>query len=351
MKEIVLIQKNNFEIQTREDPLPIGNQLRIRVKASGINFADIMARKGMYPDRPTLPCVVGYEVSGTVDAVGSDADSSMVGQDVIAVTKFKGYADTVIVEKHHCVLKPKKLGFIEAASIPVVFLTAWMLIYVQGGLRKGQTILIQNAGGAVGLAAIDISKHIGAITIGTASARKHEFLKNRGLDHVIDYRTENVTNRVLNLTNGLGVDLIIDPIGDNWKANYGLLRQGGRIGFFGASTIVGLGDVNICSKIIGLVAFFFSLPKWSPLDLMEKNRGVFGLNLARMWEDDRLNDMFQTIIDGSDQGWVRPYVDAVFEFSEVSEAHEYIENRKNTGKVILVPTKEAKSDWSNSKNK
>jgi NADPH:quinone reductase-like Zn-dependent oxidoreductase len=339
MIEIVLVSDNKFEVQTREDPEPVANQVRIRVKASGINFADIMARKGMYPDRPSTPCVVGYEVSGTIDKVGPDADSSLVGKDVVSLTKFKGYADTVITEQHHCVIKPKNLSFVDAASIPVVFLTAWMLIYVQGGLRQGQTILIQNAGGAVGLAAIDIAKHIGAISIGTASGRKHEFLKKRGLNYAIDYRTEDVSKRVMELTKNVGVDLIIDPVGDSWQQNYNLLRHGGRIGFFGASTLSDLGGSNIISKLFGLVKFFFSLPRWSPLALMDVNRGVFGLNLARMWNDDRLNAMLQTMVDGHKEGWVRPHVDKVFAFDQVMDAHMYIENRQNIGKVILVPTK------------
>jgi NADPH:quinone reductase-like Zn-dependent oxidoreductase len=163
---------------------------------------------------------------------------------------------------------------VEAASIPVVYLTAWMLLYEAGGLRKGQTVLIQNAGGGVGLAAIDIAEHIGAISIGTASGHKHEFLKKRGLHHAIDYRNENIHDRVMQITGGVGVDLIIDPIGgDSWKKNYKLLRAGGRVGFFGASTVTTFGS-NIFSKICGLISFFFQIPKWSPLDLMSTNRGV-----------------------------------------------------------------------------
>jgi NADPH:quinone reductase-like Zn-dependent oxidoreductase len=117
------------------------------------------------------------------------------------------------------------------------------------------------------------------------------------------------------------------------------------MGFFGASTISGLGDQNIFSKLLGLILFFFSLPRWSPLDLMNKNRGVFGLDLNKMWDDDRLNDMLQEMANGYETGWVRPHVDSVFEFEQIHEAHQYIEHRKNIGKVILVPTKEAQLEW------
>ncbi|KAJ3209327.1 hypothetical protein HDU67_006267 [Dinochytrium kinnereticum] len=350
MREIVITKAGGPEVlkvAERADPSPGKGEIRIRVKASGINFADIMARLGLYPDAPPLPTVVGYEVSGVVDAVGEGVASEWSGKEVISFTRFKGYADTVIAKIDYVIEKPAGLSFVDAASIPVVYLTAWMLIVHSGGLRKNQTLLIQNAGGGVGLAAIDIAKHIGAKTIGTASAKKHAFLKERGLDHAIDYRNEDFVAEVKKITNGKGVDLIIDPIGgDSWDKNYSILRSGGRIGCFGASVLQEAGSKSLPMKLMGVASFFYNIPKWSPLTLMDHNKGVFGVNLGHMWDEaEMLMDWFREIMDGVKEGWVRPCVDTVFDFDHVGDAHKFIEGRNNIGKVILVPTAEEVTAW------
>src|SRR5262249_25906470 len=135
-----------------------------------------------------MPCVVGYEVAGIVEAVGEAVDKSLTGRSVFALTRFNGYADLVTVPASQVFDKPDSLTFEQAAAIPVNYLTAYALIVVMGSLRPDESILIHNAGGGVGLAAIDIAKKIGATTYGTASSGKHSFLKDRGLDHAIDYR-------------------------------------------------------------------------------------------------------------------------------------------------------------------
>lgn len=211
-----------------------------------------------------------------------------------------------------------------------------------GGLRKGQTILIQNAGGGVGLAALDIAIHLGATTIGTSSSGKHEFLKKRGIDYCIDYRNDNVHDKVMEFTKNLGVDLVIDPIGGkSWNENIKLLRPGGKLGIFGASSMVDAGAKNILSLALHiLVYFFFKIPKWSPLDLMNMNKGVFGVNLGDLIDDPLPQEWFKDILDGVEKGWVRPFVDSAFAFEDAGRSHEYIESRKNTGKVVLVPTQD-----------
>ena len=177
-------------VREAPDPQAAPDTLRIRVRASGINFADILARKGLYPDAPKLPCVVGYEVSGTVDAVGDGVDAAWIGKDVFALTRFGGYADVVVVPLRQVFEKPALLTHEQAAAIPVNYLTAWQLLVTMGALSKHDTVLIHNAGGGVGLAAIDIARQIGARIIGTASSGKHAFLKQRGLHEAIDYRTQ-----------------------------------------------------------------------------------------------------------------------------------------------------------------
>ncbi|NIA31945.1 MAG: zinc-binding dehydrogenase, partial [Actinobacteria bacterium] len=271
-----------FRIKESTDPEPGHGQVLIRVKAAGVNFADILARQGLYPDAPKPPCVVGYEVAGIIEKTGDGVDDSLKNKSVLALTKFGGYADVVVVPTAQIFPLPKKLTFEQAACIPVNYLTAYQLIAVMGGLRREETVLIHNAGGGVGLAAHDIAKNIGAKVFGTASAHKHDFLKQRGFDKVIDYRTVDWEDQVLKLTQGRGVELVIDPLGGkSWKKSYRVLRPTGRLGIFGVSTVtesVLLGPLKFTKILSGM-------PRFNPLGLMNVNKGVFGVNLAHLWKE------------------------------------------------------------------
>lgn len=317
------------------DRAPQAAELRIRVRASGVNFADIMARRGLYPDAPKLPCVVGYEVSGVVDAVGPDARADWLGREVFALTRFGGYADTVVVPQAQVFAKPAALSHEQCAAIPVNYLTAWQLLVVVGALKAGETVLIHNAGGGVGLAAIDIARHVGARIIGTASAGKHAFLKARGLDAAIDYSVGDWRPELMRLTEGRGAELILDPLGGaHWKKSYRALRHSGRLGMFGISTAT----ESRLPWPLNLVALAGSLPWFNPLPLMNDNRGVFGVNLGHLWHEvDKIRLWADALVAGVADGWVRPHVDRVFPLADAGAAHAYIEARRNTGKVVLEP--------------
>jgi synaptic vesicle membrane protein VAT-1 len=282
MRAIVTTRNGDVDVmkvEKRPDPIPAKGQVLIRVKAAGLNFADILARQGLYPDGPPKPCIMGYEVSGIVEAVGAEVDQTLVGQPIIAMTRFGGQAELVAVPFAQTFEKPDMLSFEQGAAIPVNYLTAWALLVTMGGLKKGEAVLIHNAGGGVGLAALDVAKHIGAVTYGTASARKHSFLKQRGLDHAIDYRDQDWLPVLMDLTKGRGVELAIDPLGGaSWKKTYRALRTTGRMGVFGISTASASG---IRGKLRALKAML-QTPKFHPLGLMSRNKGVFGLNLGHM---------------------------------------------------------------------
>ena len=323
-------------LQLREaaDPQPLAGELRVRVRTSGINFADILARKGLYPDAPKLPAVVGYEVAGVVDAVGAHVDPGWAGKEVVSLTRFRGYADTVVVPATQTFEKPACLSFEQAAAIPVNYLTAWQLLVVMGALKPDETVLIHNAGSGVGLAAIDIARHIGATILGTASAGKHGFLKLRGLHEAIDYTAVDWTREVARLTDGRGVELITDPLGGaEWKKSYGALRHTGRLGMFGASTATE-------SRLPGplkLLSVGLRMPWFNPVGLMNLNRAVFGVNLGHLWhEAPKIQTWMNAVLEGVRDGWVRPHVDKTFPLAGAHEAHAYIEARKSTGKVVLV---------------
>ena len=324
-----------MRVEERPDPQPKSGQVTVRVKAAGLNFADILARQGLYPDGPPKPCVMGYEVSGTIESVGPGIDPDLAGRPVIAMTRFGGQAELVAVSFAQTFDKPDSLTFEEAAAIPVNYLTAWALLVTMGGLKKDEAVLIHNAGGGVGLAALDIAKHIGARTFGTASAGKHEFLRARGLDHPIDYREQDWLPVLMSLTDNRGVELIIDPLGGpNWKKSYRALRPTGRMGVFGMSVASASG---ITGKVRALKAIL-AMPRFNPIGLMNRNKGVFGLNLGHMWgEGEKIAGWTREIMTGVAEGWIKPHVDRAFPFDQIQEAHTYIESRRNTGKVVLVP--------------
>src|ERR1044071_1810417 len=338
MRQIVTTGTGDIDVlkvQEKPHPAPGPDEVVIRVRAAGLNFADILARQGLYPDSPPKPCVVGYEVSGVVEHLGEGVNQELLGKSVVAMTRFGGQSELVAVKATQMFQKPAVLTFEQGAAIPVNYLTAYALLVVMGSLHAGESVLIHNAGGGVGLAALDIAKKIGAVTYGTASPSKHKFLRERGLDHPIDYRKQDWLPVLQQLTNGRGVDLITDPIGGaHWKKSYAALRHTGRLGMFGVSTA----SANGFTGKVKMLKAAIQTPWFHAFPLLNKNRGVFGLNLGHMWhEPEKVAVWMRDILRGVDEEWIRPHVDQAFAFDDVGKAHRYMEERKNIGKVILTP--------------
>jgi len=326
-------------LQVREapDPEPKAGELRIRVEASGVNFADIMGRMGMYPDLPGIPIVVGYEVGGRVERVGDGVGGDWVGRDVFAMTRFGGYSDVVCVPENQVFVRPTGMSAAEGAALPVNYFTAYMLVIAMGGLKRGETMLVHSAGGGVGIAATQLAKHIGATVIGTASTSKHEFLRGIGVDHLIDYRREDFEKRTMDVTRGRGVELILDAVGgDSFKKGYRLLAATGRLGMFGMSSAA----TGKERSLVSLLRTVASMPwlQFTPVSLIDQNKGVFGVNLGHMWSEvDRIRAWAGHLLELWSEGVVKPHVDKVFSFAEAAAAHHYIQDRKNLGKVVLTP--------------
>ena len=338
MRQIVMTKNGGVEVlklHESDDPQPGKREVKISVKAAGINFADILARKGIYPDAPKKPCVVGYEVSGLIESVGEGVDPSMVGNSVIAVLRFGGYAEKVIAPASYVFEKPGSLSFEQGAAVPVNYLTAYQLLIVMGGLKRGDRLLIHNAGSGVGLAALDMAKYVGALPYGTSSARKHEFLLSKGFMAMIDYRTGDWLKEAQKMTEEQGFDMIIDPIGGkNTKMSYRALARTGRLGLFGISTAT----QTKWSVKANLVKTVLKMPRFHPVRLMNANKGIFGVNIGHMWGiEEKMRPWMMEILKGVEQGWVKPHVDNIFPFEKAGEAHSYIEKRLNIGKVVLVP--------------
>jgi NADPH:quinone reductase-like Zn-dependent oxidoreductase len=323
-----------LEVREAKDPVPGDEEVRIRVRAAGINFADLMARVGLYPDAPPLPCVVGYEVSGVVDAVGAKVKGLTTGDRVFGMPRFGGYTDTLVLNQAQVFVMPATMSFEEAAALPVVYLTAHHMMMYTGNLRRGSSVLVHSAAGGVGLAAIDLAKMRGCQVYGIASKGKHEFIRERGCQFTIDNDADYVAE-VRALTQGKGVDLVLDPVGGkSWTDGYELLRPGGRLVCFGMSSAAS----GKKRSLIHAVSQVIRVKKWSPMSLMDHNRAVAGVNMGHLFgELDMLREQFLDLIKFYEDGAIKPHVDRTFLFSEAAQAHHYLHDRKAKGKVLLVP--------------
>ena len=292
---------------------------------------------GLYPDLPALPVVVGYEVAGRVDAIGDGVDAAWLDRDVFAMTRFGGYADVVCVPSNQAFVRPAGMSAEQGAAIPINYFTAWQLVVVMGALRAGETMLVHSAGGGVGIAATQIAKHIGAQVIGTASTAKHAQLRALGADHLIDYRSEDFEARTREIMAGRGVELVLDAVGGaSFKKGYRLLAPTGRLGMFGISSAA----TGKERSIVSMLQTVASMPwfQFTPVALINHNKGVFGVNLGHLWNEfERIRGWSDSLLDLWSQGVVRPQIARTFGFEEAAAAHHYIQDRKNIGKVLLVP--------------
>ncbi len=326
-----------LELREVSDPLPKDSEVRIRVEATGINFADIMGRMGLYPDLPPMPVVPGYEVAGRVDCVGKQVETDWIGRDVLAMTQFGGYSDVVCVPENQVYTRPPGMSAIEGAALPVNYLTAFQLIEVMGSLRKGDRILIHSAGGGVGIAAIQLAKRIGAQIIGTASAGKHDFLKSAGVAHCIDYTTQDFEARVLEVTGGRGVELALDAVaGSSFSKSFNVLSPTGRLGMFGMSAAATGKRKSYFKAARAMLKT--PLLKFNPITLLNENKGVFGVNAGHLWDqNERVSGWMEALLDYYRKDEIRPVVAQTFPLDQAAIAHHFIQDRKNIGKVLLIP--------------
>lgn len=329
----------NMVVEERPDPAVGPGEVRIAIKAAGINFAELLARSGVYPDAPKPPSVLGYEVAGEVESLGEGAEGFAVGDAVFAPTLFGGQAELVTVPAGDVYAKPERLSFEKAAALPVNYCTALAALVEMGGLHEGQRVLIHAAAGGVGTAAIQIATGIGAEIFGTASPGKHDALRVMGVDHPIDYRNDDFEKVVNEITSGEGVDLIMDATGPtNFRKDYRILRPGGKLIMFGLSEVQGAKGFLDRRTIGALVRMpLATAPWWKSLAVISENKGVFGLNLLDWWKKEGLTRLGAMMESRLEAGQFDPVISKTFTFDEAPEAHLFIESRQNIGKVLLVP--------------
>ncbi len=259
----------------------------------------------------------------------------------MAGTRFGGQAELVTVPAAQVLPLPERLSFEQGAAFPVNYGTAYAALTIMGGMRAGDRVLIHAAAGGVGISATQLARNAGAEIFGTSSPSKHEAIRAQGVAHAIDYRGQDFEAEVMRITGGEGVDLIIDALGPtSFRKDYRLLRSGGRLVMYGLSESSSAGARNLPATLKALAKMpLATMPWWKSLALMSENKGVFGLNMLSWWDRegslDRLTEPLRADLDAAR---LEPVVAASFPFERAGEAHEFIAQRRNVGKVVLFPS-------------
>ncbi|HEV2076137.1 MAG TPA: medium chain dehydrogenase/reductase family protein [Thermoleophilaceae bacterium] len=338
MRALVLTRHGGpevLEVHKQPDPEPRLGQVRIAVRAIGVNFAELMARVGLYPDAPKPPCVLGYEVAGEVEAIGDSVDGVAVGDRVVAGTRFGGYAERVVAAAEELVPLPEGWSFEEGAALPVNYATAYAGLVRYGALRQGERVLLHAAAGGVGIAATQIATHLGAEVFGTASASKHEAIRGYGVRHPIDYRSEDFVRAVRRATGERQpLDLVMDAVGgSSYRRSFSLLRAGGRLVCFGASSAVS-GDRR---DLVATARSLLGTPWFNALRLSSASKAVIGLNVLTLWDSKgTLDELVRPLTELVEAGAIRPVVAEAFPLERGGEAHRFMQERRNVGKVVLT---------------
>jgi synaptic vesicle membrane protein VAT-1 len=331
---------NVLEVRESAAAEPKQGQVRVRVKAAGLNFAEVMARQGLYPDAPKPPCVVGYEGAGVVDALGPGVTSPAPGTRVLYLTRFGGHASSVVTAAEQVLPIPERMSFETAAALPVVYLTAYHMLFRIARLRGGEHVLVHMAAGGVGTAALQLCRTLPDVTTyGTASKSKHDVVREHGCTHPIDYKNQDYVMEVRRLSGGRGMDLVLDPLGGvDWKKGYSLLAPTGLLIAFG------LANANTGGKrrILHVLKQLAQVPRFNPMKLMSDNKAVAGVNMGHLFgELELLGGELVELMKLYEASKIEPLIGARFPFSRVADAHAELEYGKNVGKVVLVPD----SDW------
>ena len=335
MKQLVIPRYGPPEVlEVREAPEPRveAGTVRIRVHAAGVNFSDLLARQGLYPDAPKPPCTIGYEVAGAVDAVGEGVTTLRRGDLVVATTRFGGQSELVVAPASAVFPLPTGWTFEQGAAFPVVYLTAHHLLVRVAAVQRGETVLVHAAAGGVGLAVAEWGRILGFRVLGLASSPKHEILRQYGVEP-LDGRDPRWFEAVRSAAPH-GVDVVLDGVGgDSWRHGYRLLAPAGRLVCYGASVLSKGSKRNLLRTVWRVLRF----PRFGPMALMNDNRSVAGVNLGHLWKERTLlQPQIAALLDYAREGKFTPRVDRAFPLAEAPAAHRYIHERRNIGKVVLT---------------
>jgi len=313
----------------RPEPSPDAGEILIDVRAAGVNFADILARMGFYRAAPAPPCVLGFEVAGTVIAVGDTSSGFAPGDRVAAVTRFGGYAERVAVGADQAVPLPPSWSFEEGAGLLVTHATAWTALVRCCRLMAGERVLVHAAGGGVGLAAVRLASNLGATVYGTASRWKHSAILAEGAHVCLDRQDRGWAR-------GLPpFDVVIDGLGGrSFRRSFSLLGPGGRLVCIGAASIVG----GTRPSLLRGAATVLQMPRFGLLRQMRDSQTVIGLDLLTLWSTrPSIHEWTAAVGELVTDGVARVHVHRAVPVDLAGDAHTELVERANLGKVVLVP--------------
>ncbi|XP_070574940.1 synaptic vesicle membrane protein VAT-1 homolog-like [Ptychodera flava] len=343
MRSVVLTSVgglNKMRVMKRPEPAPQEGEVMIRVKACGLNFYDLMVRQGAVDNPPKTPIVLGFECSGVIEAVGGSVTDFQVGSNVIAITNYGAWSELVTVPTKFCFHMPDGMSFEDAAALPISYTTAHILLYELGNLKKGKSVLVHSAGGAVGSAVAQLSKQLENVTLfGTASAHKHEALKENW-QHLFDREVQDYHQEVKKISPE-GVDIVLDCLcGEDTNKGYSLLKPMGKYILFGSSNVV-TGETR---SFFSFAKAWWQVDKINPIKLYDENKTVSGFMLQNLifsqGRFDVLQDVMAELIGLYKAGKIKPVIDSVFAFEEIGTAMQKLHDRQNIGKVLISPLKE-----------
>ncbi len=333
MRAVVLKKTGNadvLKITNVEKPKIKEHDVLIRVAYSGINYADLLSRQGLYSWSPKRPYILGLEVSGTIEQVGASVKSFIPGDEVVVGTQSGGYAEYIAMNENFVLRKPNHLNMKEAATYPVNFFTAWVTIVEMGRLKEGEKILVQSAAGGVGTAAVTIGSKLGHKVFGTTgSPHKEQIIKKLGgiplsYDNFDDKlrETETFPEFILEMMGGEVFNRSLD-----------ILSPLGKLVSIGATSI----QVNKFNPI-SVYNALKSIPSVKYKNLLRSGKGFFAVHVGYLLnKPDVLRPMWEQMNEFTEKHKLRPIIEdsAVFSLETASEAHKYIHSRKNIGKVLL----------------
>jgi NADPH2:quinone reductase len=338
MKAAVLVKNGSaqeaFQIQELPTPEPKSNEVLIKAEAFGLNFADVMARQGLYQDCPPLPTVIGYEVVGHIEKLGSDVKNFKTGQRVVGFTRFGGYATHAVTDSTGVVAIADDMGLAEAAALGTQYCTAYFSAIDQANIQEGDHVLIQAAAGGVGTALVQLAKWKGCVIYGTAgSDKKLQYLKEQGVHYPINYQTTDFAEEVKKIRGKEKLDVVFDSLGGKtFRKGLGLLGAGGKIVGFGAAEMT-TGRKNL----LKMLQLGINFGIYHPVQFLTASTGLIGVNMLQIADNRpaKLERCLKAVAELSKQGILKPVNGGIFSIDQLAEAHKFLESRKSMGKVVV----------------
>ncbi|MER3523538.1 MAG: alcohol dehydrogenase [Ignavibacteria bacterium] len=323
-----------LEIRDAPIPTPQPDQILVKVRAIGLNFADVMGRFGVYPGTPQPPFILGLEFSGDVVAVGSNVTTFKGGERVMGYSRHGSHAEYVCVNEKLATELPTNMSYEEGASFLVVYLTAYHGIVRLANIRKGEKLLVHAAAGGAGLATVQLGRHLGAEIFGTAGTEeKVEIARSHGAHHAINYNTHDFAEEIRRITKNYGVDVVMDAVGGLvYDKSWNLLAAMGRYILYGLAAVAGKGALNKL-KAAGVMSIMKPI---FPPQLMSANKGIFGFNLGTLkGKEGYFREAAEELLKLYGLGVLKPVIGKIFPFTEIVEAHRALQTRQTVGKVVV----------------